>query len=76
MSRKPHVTLKWLLVHSKDKHTPQENLGVVYQVQCKDCQCITTGEMETRHGVREKENKRDVKTLGEKKTPDQGRKTH
>ena len=29
----------------KDKRTSQENSGVVYQVPCKDCECIYTGEM-------------------------------
>ena len=41
--------------------------GVLLQVPCKDCECIYTGEMERRKGVSEKEHKRDVKTLEEKK---------
>ena len=64
---KPHLTLKRILVHPKDKCRPQQNSGVVYQVPCKDCECIYTGQMETRYGMREKEHKRDVKTLDEKK---------
>ena len=31
-SMKHHMTLKRMLVHPKDKCTPQENVGVVYQV--------------------------------------------
>ena len=65
---KPHLTLKWMLVHLKDKRILQENSGVVYQVPCKDCQDVYTGVTERRYGVREKEHKRDVKTLEEKYT--------
>ena len=39
----------------------------MYQVPYKDCKRIYTGEMERRYGLREKEHKRDVKTLKEKK---------
>ena len=65
---KPHMTLKRMLVHRKDKCTPQENVGVVYQVPFTDCLCVYTGETERRYGMREKEYKRDVKTLEEKYT--------
>ena len=41
-SMKPHLSPKRMLVHPKDKCTPQ-NSGVVYQVPCKDCECIYTG---------------------------------
>ena len=40
----------FLLVHPKDKSTPQENSGVVYQVPYKDCPCVYTGETERRYG--------------------------
>ena len=63
---KLHLTLKRMLVHPKDKCTPQENSFVVYQVPCKACQCFYTSEMERRYGVMGKEHKRDVKTLEEK----------
>ena len=59
---KPHMTLKWMLEHPKDKHIPHENSGVVYEVQCKDCQQVYTGEMERRYRVREKEHKTAAKT--------------
>ena len=67
MSIKPHLTLKRMLVHPKDKRTPQENLGVVYPVPCKNCKDIYTGETERRYRVRKKEQKRNIKTLEEKK---------
>ena len=64
MWMKLHLKLKRMLVHLKDKRTPQ-NLGVVYQVPYKDCKDICTGETERRYGVREKENK-NVNTLEKK----------
>ena len=63
---KPHFTLKRILVHPKDKTSPQENAGVVYQVPCKACPGVYTGETEKRYGVRE-EHKRDVRSLEEVK---------
>ena len=56
-----HMTLKRMLVHSKDNCTAQENSGVVYQVLC-------TGVTEKRHRVREKEHKKDENTLEERLT--------
>ena len=53
------LTLKRMLVHPKDKHTPQENLGVMYEVPCMDRHYVHTGKTERRYGVREKESKRD-----------------
>ena len=63
---KPHMTLQRILVHPKDKRTPQ-NSGAVYQVSCKDCQHVYTGVMERSYGVREKVHKSNVKKLEEKK---------
>ena len=37
MAMKPLLTLKKMLVHSKDKRTSQENAVMVFQVPCKDC---------------------------------------
>ena len=42
MAMKPHLTLKRMLVHPKDKRTAQENARVVYQVPCKGCLCVYT----------------------------------
>ena len=52
---KPHLTLKRMLVQSKDKRTPQENEGVVYQISCKDFH-VYAGKTERRYRVREKEH--------------------
>ena len=38
----------------------------MYQIPCKDCPQIYTGETGRRFGVREKEHKSDVKTLEDK----------
>ena len=38
---------------------------MVYQVPCKDCPCVYTGDTERRYGVREKEHQRDVRSLKE-----------
>ena len=37
---KPHLTLKRMLVHPKEKRILQENAGVVHQVPCKDTPCV------------------------------------
>ena len=67
VAMKPHLTLKRLLVHPKDKRAPQETAGVVYQVPCGDCPKVYTGETGRRYGVREKEHKKDVDSLRELK---------
>ena len=51
---KPHLTLKMMLVHLKDKRMPHENSGVVYQVLCKDCKDIYTVETERRYRIEER----------------------
>ena len=43
MAMKPHLTLKRMLVHPKDKRTPRENAVVVYQIPCTDCLGVYTG---------------------------------
>ena len=47
--------------------TPQENAGVMYEIPCKDCPGVYTGETERRYGVREKEHQRDVRSVEEVK---------
>ena len=63
ISMKPHLTIKRMLVHPKDKRSLQENSGMVYQIPCKDCPKVYTGETERRYGVREKEHQWDVNSL-------------
>ena len=57
---KPHLTLKCMLVHSKDKRTPHDTAGVVYQISCKDCPNVYTEETGRRFS-------KDVDSVGEKK---------
>ena len=59
---KPHMTLKRLLVHLKDKRLVQDNAGVVYQIPCKDCPAIYMGETGSKYGTREKEHLKDVES--------------
>ena len=53
---KPHLTLKRMLVHTKDKRTPPVNARVVYHVPWKDCRCLYTGETGRRYEVGGKEH--------------------
>ena len=41
---KPHLTLKRLLVHPKDKREKQDKAGVVYNIPCSDCSNVYVGE--------------------------------
>ena len=59
-----------MLVHLKDKRTPQENAGVMYLIPCNDFPCVYTGETERSSGMREmreKEHQQDVRSLEEVK---------
>ena len=76
MSMKLHLTLKRMLVHPKDKCTPQKNLDVVYQVPCKDCRDDYTGEIERRYGVRENNTREMLRHVRRRSTLDHGRKSH
>ena len=60
---KPHKTLKQLLVHPKDKRTPHNTAGVVYQIPCKDCTQVYVGETGRRYSEREEEHIRDGKVV-------------
>ena len=72
---KSHLTLKRMLVHYKDKLTPQEKSGVVYHVPFKDWHNVYTGEMERLYGVRERST-REMLRHWMRSTQDQERKTH
>ena len=61
------MTLKRLLVHLKDKRTPHDTAGVVYQIPCKDCTKVYTGETGRRYGIREKEHRKDVDSVEDKR---------
>ena len=41
---RPHMTLRKLLVHPKDKREKEEQSGVVYSIPCIDCDKVYIGE--------------------------------
>ena len=43
---KPYNTIRSRLVHPKDKVSKDERAGVVYQIQCSDCDAAYVGETE------------------------------
>ena len=59
------MTLKRLLVHPKDKRSPQETAGTVYEIPCKDCDRVYVGETGRRYGEREKEHQKDVDSISD-----------
>ena len=67
MAMKPHLTLKRMIVHRKNKRTPHGTAGVVDQIPCKDCLKVYTGETGRRCGIRKKEHRKDVDSIREKK---------
>ena len=44
VAMKPHLTLKCMLVNLKNKRTPHDTAGVVYQIPSKDYTKVYTGE--------------------------------
>ena len=53
---KPFNTIRQQLVHTKDPTTKEKKCGVVYKVQCKDCEEGYIGETARPFGVRLKEH--------------------
>ena len=64
---KPNLTLKRSLVHRKDKRTPHDISGIIYQIICKDCTKVYTGETGRRYGIRLKEHRKDVDSVEDKR---------
>ena len=58
VAMKPHKTLKQVLVRPKDKVTDEEKSGVVYQINCKECEASYIGQTGRNFQVRLKEYKR------------------
>ena len=56
---KPRNTLRELLVSPKDKTEPNNKCGVVYQINCNNCNASYIGETERALGTRISEHKRD-----------------
>ena len=59
----PLSKLRSMLVHPKDKRSPEDATGVVYQLPCKDCDKVYVGETGRKFGVRKAEHKQEAETL-------------
>ena len=55
---KPQRTLKQVLVHPKDKAEDGEKAGVVYKINCAECEASYIGQTGRNFQVRLKEHKR------------------
>jgi hypothetical protein len=59
---KPHMTLRKLLVHPKDKYELKDNSGVVYRIPCRGCDQAYIGETARKLGYRVEEHRKDVES--------------
>ena len=62
---KPTNTIRSQLVHPKDKPGKLQASGVIYQIDCKDCEENYIGETERNLHKRVKEHKRESSPMGE-----------
>ena len=72
---RPHMTLRKLLVHPKDKRQLKDNSGVVYRIPCKNCEQAYVGETSRNLEYRLDEHEKDIKTKEQKKFTRAERKT-
>ena len=61
---RPTNTIRQKLVHPKDKLDKMEQAGVVYKIQCNDCQASYVGETERRLRTRILEHRRTSSPVG------------
>ena len=61
---KPYNTIRGLLVYPKDKVRPEEKSGVVYKIECADCEAKYVGETERSLKKRITEHHRDSSPVG------------
>ena len=62
---RPHMTLRKILVHPKDKREKEEQSGVVYSIPCIDCDQVYIGETGRQFGVRKKEHLDEAKEVAQ-----------
>ena len=65
---KPHNTLRGQLVHPKDKIAKEDKAGVVYHIQCPECNSNYVGETERILRKRLKEHHRSSSPVGQHAT--------
>ncbi|XP_076438816.1 uncharacterized protein LOC143277798 [Babylonia areolata] len=68
---KPTNTIRSQLVRPKDKTDKLDTSGVIYQIDCQDCDQSYIGETERHLHKRLKEHKRESSPVGEHLTHDQ-----
>ncbi|XP_064488312.1 uncharacterized protein LOC135400400 [Ornithodoros turicata] len=59
---KQHVKLRSVISKPKDPVPPEDQSGVVYKVQCQDCDTCYFGDTGRKRNTRFKEHKRDIKS--------------
>ena len=57
---KPHMTLRQLLIHPKDKVESMKRCGVVYSIPCANCENVYIGETGRKLETRLREHQEDV----------------
>ena len=62
-SVKPHQTICSVLVHPKDKIPKEDQTGVVYKIECKNCNKVYIEETGRKISTRMKEHKTEVEDL-------------
>ena len=62
ISVKPHMTLRSMLVHPKDKTKRPEKFEVVYEIGCLNCDDVYIGETGRKFYTRLKEHMKDVES--------------
>ncbi len=61
---RPHLNLRKLLVHPKDKRDMDDNAGVVYSIPCTDCTQVYVGETGRQFGTRKQEHQKEAEEVG------------
>ena len=61
---KPYKTLRYFLVHLKDKRTVAQTGECVYKILCHNCSSIYNGETGQSYGNRQEEHRKEVESIG------------
>mgnify|MGYP005697477225 CR=1 FL=1 len=60
---RPHITLRQILVHPKDKIPDEKKCGLVYRISCLNCNQVYIGETGRRLEVRAKEHRDEAEKV-------------